>query len=45
MPEIGHTMSRYRILEKIGQGSMGEVCLVKDEKLGRDVVIIVVEVI
>jgi serine/threonine protein kinase len=45
MPEIGHTISRYRILEKIGQGSMEEVCLTKDEKLGRDAAIIVVEVI
>ena len=34
---IGRTLAHYEVLEKIGQGGMGEVYRARDHKLGRDV--------
>ena len=34
---IGRTLAHYEVLEKIGQGGMGEVYRARDRKLGRDV--------
>ena len=36
---VGRTLSHYKVLEKIGEGGMGEVYLAQDAKLDRDVAI------
>jgi serine/threonine protein kinase len=37
MPEIGQTLSHFRLVEKIGQGGMGEVYLAEGSTLDHQV--------
>ena len=39
---VGQTLSHFRVIEKIGQGGMGEVYRAEDTNLSREVAIKVV---